>query len=133
MEDGPENSALLRAQLAALEEQCLALKRRIKGLEPPAARPSTPISPAEVTAASQAMRLTTHDKPRIVSCASLHRRHVELPRGCLEEMLELLNAHGMRADIDDQRDLGAALTCRFTGTLRTEQQIAVGALVPHDC
>lgn len=82
---------------------------------------------------AQAMRLTTYDKPRIVSCASLHRRHVELPRGCLEEVLELLNAHGVRADIDDQRDLGAALTCQFTGILRTEQQIAVGALVPHDC
>jgi superfamily II DNA or RNA helicase len=82
---------------------------------------------------AQAMRLTTYDKPRIVSCASLHRRHVELPRGCLEEVLELLNAHGVRADIDDQRDLGSALTCQFTGILRTEQQIAVGALVPHDC
>ena len=82
---------------------------------------------------AQAMRLTTYDKPRIVSCASLHRRHVELPRGCLEEILELLNAHGVRADIDDQRDLGAALTCQFTGIFRTEQQIAVGALVPHDC
>ncbi len=82
---------------------------------------------------AQAMRLTTYDKPRIVSCASLHRRHVELPRGCLEEILELLNAHGVRADIDDQRDLGAALTCQFTGILRTEQQVAVGALVPHDC
>lgn len=28
---------------------------------------------------AQAMRFTTHDKPRIVSCASLHRRYVELP------------------------------------------------------
>jgi superfamily II DNA or RNA helicase len=82
---------------------------------------------------AQAMRLTTYDKPRIVSCASLHRRHVELPRGCLEEVLELLNAHGVRADIDDRRDSGVALTCQFTGTLRTEQQIAVNALVPHDC
>lgn len=82
---------------------------------------------------AQTMRLPTYDKPRIVSCASLHRRHVELPRGCLEEVFELLNAHGVRADIDDQRDLGAALACQFTGTLRTEQQIAVGAMVPHDC
>jgi superfamily II DNA or RNA helicase len=82
---------------------------------------------------AQAMRLTTYDKPRIVSCALLHRRHVELPRGCLEEVLQLLNAHGVRAEIDDQRDLGAALTCQFTGILRGEQQSAADALVPHDC
>ncbi len=82
---------------------------------------------------AQAMRLTTHDKPRIVSCASLHRRHVELPRGCLGEALDLLKAHGVRAEIDDQRDLGVALTSQFTGTLRDEQQIAVDALLPHDC
>jgi superfamily II DNA or RNA helicase len=82
---------------------------------------------------AQAMRLTTHDKPRIVSCASLHRRHVELPRGCLEEVLELLKAHRVRVDLDDQRDLGAELGVQFTGTLRAEQQNAVDALVPHDC
>ncbi len=82
---------------------------------------------------AQAMRLTTYDKPRIVSCVSLHRRHVELPRGCLEEVLELLKAHGVRVDIDDQRDSGAALASQFTGTLREEQQVAVDALLPHDC
>ncbi|MGE0465703.1 MAG: DEAD/DEAH box helicase family protein [Steroidobacteraceae bacterium] len=82
---------------------------------------------------AQAMRLTTYDKPRIVSCASLHRRHVELPRGCLEEVLELMKAHGVRVDVDDQRDLGVAVACQFTGILRPEQQFAVGALVPHDC
>lgn len=82
---------------------------------------------------AQAMRLTTHDKPRIVSCASLHRRHVELPRGCLEEVLELMKAHGVRVDVDDQRDLGSALASQFTGILRAEQKIAVDALSPHDC
>jgi len=82
---------------------------------------------------AQAMRLTTYDKPRIVSCASLHRRHVELPRGCLEEVLELLKAHGVRVDIDDQRDLGAEISSHFTGTVREEQQVAVDALMPHGC
>lgn len=82
---------------------------------------------------AQAMRLTTYDKPRIVSCASLHRRHVELPRGCLEEVLELLKAHVVRVEIDDQRELGAAIASHFTGTLREEQQVAVAALLPHDC
>ena len=82
---------------------------------------------------AQAMRLTTYDKPRIVSCASLHRRHAELPRGCLEEVLELLKANGVRVETDDQRELGTTLTNQFTGTLREEQQVAVEALLPHDC
>ena len=82
---------------------------------------------------AQAMRLTTHDKPRIVSCASLHRRHVELPRGCLEEALDLLKAHGVKVELDDQRDLGTPLASQFVGALRGEQQIAVDALLPHDC
>jgi hypothetical protein len=82
---------------------------------------------------AQAMKLTTYDKPRIVSCAALHRRHVELPRGCLEEVLELLKAHGVRVEIEDQRELGAEFASQFTGTLRQEQQVAVEALLPHDC
>lgn len=82
---------------------------------------------------AQAMRLTTDDKPRIVSCAALHRRHVELPRGCLEEALGLLRAHKVKVDIDDQRESGATLTGQFAGILRAEQQVAVDALLPHDC
>jgi hypothetical protein len=41
MEEGTEDIMLLQAQLAALEEQCLALKRRIKQLDhsPISARP----------------------------------------------------------------------------------------------
>lgn len=52
MADGPENGANIRAQLAALEEQCLTLRRRIKSLEPSEAQSTTPVSSSEVTAAS---------------------------------------------------------------------------------
>ena len=34
--------------------------------------------------AAQAMRRSTHDKPRIISCAELTSRHVALPRGCFD-------------------------------------------------
>ena len=44
---------------------------------------------------AQAMRLSTFGKPRIISCAELHPRHVALPRGCLDEALELLRSHGI--------------------------------------
>lgn len=82
---------------------------------------------------AQAMRLPTYGKPRIVSCASLHRSHVALPRGCLDEALELLRSHGVEVDIEDLRENGTSLDCQFLGTLRTEQKVAVDALSLHEC
>ena len=37
--------------------------------------------------AAQAMRRSTHDKPRIISCAELTSHHVALPRGCFDAVL----------------------------------------------
>jgi hypothetical protein len=34
--------------------------------------------------AAQSMRRSTHDKPRIISCAELTRHHIALPRGCFD-------------------------------------------------
>lgn len=42
---------------------------------------------------AQATRRSTYDKPRIISCAVLHQKHLALPRGCLEELLDLLRSH----------------------------------------
>lgn len=82
---------------------------------------------------AQAMRLPTFGKPRIISCASVHRNHLALPRGCFEETLELLRAHGVEVDIEDLREPGAKLDYRFLGTLRDDQQNAFDALSHHEC
>ena len=81
---------------------------------------------------AQAMRLSTFGKPRIISCASLHRNHVALPRGCLEEALDLLRSHGVEIDVDDLRERGVQLEYGFLGTLRDTQQTAFDALSQHD-
>jgi hypothetical protein len=39
---------------------------------------------------AQAMRLPTYDKPRIISCAEEHPKHIALPRGCLDDVCQLL-------------------------------------------
>ena len=39
---------------------------------------------------AQAMRLPTYDKPRIIGCAEDHPQHIGLPRGCLDDVQELL-------------------------------------------
>lgn len=83
---------------------------------------------------AQAMRLPTFGKPRIVSCAELHPRHIALPRGCLDEAVEILADHGANVDLEDLRDDGTTLpaSVRFLGELRPQQVRALEALVAHD-
>jgi superfamily II DNA or RNA helicase len=81
---------------------------------------------------AQAMRLSTRGKPRIISCAEIHARHVALPRGCLDETVDLLRSHGIAPQIDDKREPGSPLDVQFVGELRTEQALAAGALSHHD-
>ncbi len=81
---------------------------------------------------NQAMRLPTYDKPRIISCAQLYQGHIELPRGCLAEAVELLRSNGVRAAIEDRREPGRRLDLRFLGTLQPEQQRAFDDIVQHD-
>ena len=78
------------------------------------------------------MRLSTHGKPRVISCAELHPRHVALPRGCLDEAVALSHAHGVASRLVDRRDPGRALPVRFLGALRPEQVFAADALARHD-
>lgn len=83
---------------------------------------------------AQAMRLPTFGKPRIVSCAELHPRHVALPRGCFDEVIGFLSDHGATAELDDLREDGARLpeTVCFRGELRRQQSPAFDALAAHD-
>ena len=81
---------------------------------------------------AQSMRMSTHGKPRIISCAELHPRHIALPRGCFDEALALLRSYQVEARVDDRREVGEPLPVRFLGTLREEQAVAFDALAAHD-
>ncbi|MER9567431.1 MULTISPECIES: DEAD/DEAH box helicase family protein [unclassified Mesorhizobium] len=83
---------------------------------------------------AQAMRLPTFGKPRVVSCAELYAQHVALPRGCLDEAIDLVKSHGAVANLDDHREIGMALPADlcFQGELRRPQSKAFDALVAHD-
>jgi hypothetical protein len=82
--------------------------------------------------AAQAMRLATHDKPRVVSCAELTANHIGLPRGCFDVAMDLFVSLGVTVEIEDQRNRGAAIDVSFNGVLRPDQEAAVDALLPHD-
>lgn len=83
---------------------------------------------------AQSMRFPTFGKPRIISCAELHRRHVGLPRGCLDEAVELIRGEGAEVELNDLRVIGNPLASRirFRGTLHEPQAKAFDALLPHE-
>lgn len=81
---------------------------------------------------AQAMRLPTFDKPRIIACAEDHPHHIGLPRGCLDEVQEVLADLGIETAVRDERCAGSPLDVTFHGELRPEQQAAAAAMAGHD-
>jgi len=81
---------------------------------------------------AQAMRLPTYSKPRVVACAEDHSKHLALPRGCLEDIEQMLRSLKIRPIIRDERFGGRPLGLSFCGELRPEQQAAADALMQHD-
>lgn len=82
--------------------------------------------------AAQAMRLPTFGKPRIISSAELFSKHVALPRGCLDDLLKLLDDAGVAAVLHDKRQQGQPIGTRFLGELTPEQDEAAAALLRHE-
>lgn len=81
---------------------------------------------------AQAMRLSTYGKSRVISCAEDFPNHIGLPRGCLEEILEMSHRLGIKVSLRDERDAGASIKVNFCGTLSLEQEEAMKALLEHD-
>jgi len=78
------------------------------------------------------MRLSTYGKPRVISCAEDFVKHIGLPRGCLEEVVEMFESLKIKINIIDERYAGIPIECEFQGTLRPDQQAAVKDLLRFD-
>lgn len=81
---------------------------------------------------AQAMRMSVWNKPRIIGCAQNFPKHIALPRGCLDAALELLEENGITAEFQDERFAGDPIDVSFLGTLRSDQEVAVSAMLSHD-
>jgi superfamily II DNA or RNA helicase len=81
---------------------------------------------------AQAMRLSTFAKPRVIRCAEEFPRHIALPRGCLNEIMSLLESQRVVVELDDQRFAGQPIDVKFYGQLRPDQQAAADAMLVHD-
>jgi len=81
---------------------------------------------------AQAMRLSTYDKPRIIACAEDHPKHIGLPRGCLDDLLQSLSDLNIKTVVRDQRNPGQLLKVTFQGELRPEQIVAAQTMLAQD-
>lgn len=80
---------------------------------------------------AQAMRFSTYGIPRIVCAVEEYPQHIGIPRGCVDEAIELLVSHGIRVDLTDERVVGEPISLKFLGEL-TDQEKAAQALISHE-
>jgi hypothetical protein len=59
-------------------------------------------------------------------------RHIALPRGCLPDVMALLEAHKITSDVRDERCEGTPIVVAFHGQLRAAQEEAGAQLSEHD-
>lgn len=81
---------------------------------------------------AQAMRLPTYNKPRIIDTTEETAEYLSLPRGCEDELRNILDEISVPQTIDDKRFEGKQIKVHFNGELRPEQKIAATALLKYE-
>src|SRR6516165_3154825 len=121
----PESVQIVRANLAYVEKRGLpaAMLNRLLRL---AAFQNPEFYKA------QKMRLSIYAKPRVIACGEDFAEHVALPRGCLPEIVALLEAQGIRPEVRDERFAGTPIEVEYQGELRPLQLEAVSKIALHD-
>ena len=76
----------------------------------------------------QAMRFSTYNVPRIISCAEITDDYLALPRGCENAVCDFLDSKGARYRFEDKTNHGKRISVSFKGELRKEQEDAVRAM-----
>jgi superfamily II DNA or RNA helicase/very-short-patch-repair endonuclease len=81
---------------------------------------------------AQSMRLPTFGKARVIHCAEETSSHLGLPRGCMQDVQDLLGSLKINMLLRDERFGGTSIELKFHGVLRPEQELAAKAMVAHD-
>ena len=80
----------------------------------------------------QALRLSTYQTPRIISCADLTEEFLALPRGCEDAVTTLLKEKHVAYRFEDKTNHGRPISVHFNGELRENQQEAVNTLAMYN-
>ncbi|MFC5471566.1 DEAD/DEAH box helicase family protein [Cohnella suwonensis] len=81
---------------------------------------------------TQAMRLSTYGKPRVICCAEDLARYIALPRGCYQVVMDLFQQNNVEVNVEDKRGGGNRIDAAFTGSLTVLQDTASRAMLAHD-
>ena len=79
----------------------------------------------------QALRLSTYQTPRIISCADIDDEYLALPRGFEDAVIALLREKDVPYRIEDKCNHGKPISVQFNGVLRDNQQEAVNVLASN--
>ena len=80
----------------------------------------------------QALRLSTYQTPRVISCADLTEEFLALPRGCEDAVTTLLKEKNVAYRFEDKTNYGRPISVHFNGELRKNQQEAVNTLAVNN-
>ncbi|MCI8521278.1 MAG: DEAD/DEAH box helicase family protein [Clostridia bacterium] len=82
---------------------------------------------------SQAMRLSTYGKPRIISSFEETEQYIGIPRGLYDDIVGIFTTNGINIDVTDKTNMGIKINAIFNGQLRPEQEEAKNALLRKNC
>ena len=80
----------------------------------------------------QAKRYSTYGVPKRIDCADMTDNHLIVPRGCVNEVREIVDSYDVKLEISDQRNEGDQIDVAFKGELRPQQQEAVDKMKEHE-
>ena len=81
---------------------------------------------------AQAKRLSTHGIPRLVQCVNDGQKELVLPRGCLEELQDLMKQESIQMEILNHSYTGENIDIDFHGDLSMQQDEVVNTLLEND-
>jgi superfamily II DNA or RNA helicase len=82
---------------------------------------------------SQAMRLSTYGKPRIISSFEETEQYIGIPRGLYDDIVGIFTTNGINIDVTDKTNMGIKINATFNGQLRPEQEEAKNTLLRKNC
>ncbi|MCZ6671939.1 MAG: DEAD/DEAH box helicase family protein, partial [Verrucomicrobia bacterium] len=80
----------------------------------------------------QRQRFPTYNIPKYIFSGELHSDRILLPRGCMEQAIDLFAECGSRVTVEDRRLKPKRIKILFTGDLRPIQKKAVAEIKRHE-
>jgi len=126
LENCPENITIVLANkiyipIDELPDRLIAKLKRIASFSNP------------VFFKKQSLRFSTNGIPRFICLAYFDQEYLVLPRGCLDDVKNMLKEQSVSIKYDDKRKTGKKLRkIKFQGELRKEQNKAVTQLIKYN-